>query len=80
VSTLPSATKLASPAHPSMTSSRPLTFRPYDMFAHINDWSTLDGMFPAQDQILKELDDLLGPIDEAMGINRPRRTSKKQPR
>jgi hypothetical protein len=51
-----------------------------DMFAHIKDWSTLDGMFPPPDQIIKELDDFFGPIDEAMGIKRSRRTAKKPPR
>ena len=48
-----------------------------NMFAHIKDWSTLDGIFPPPDQIIKELDDFFGPIDEAMGIKRPRRTAKK---
>ena len=47
-----------------------------DMFAHLNDWSTLDAMFPA-DLMLDKLDKLFGSVDEALGIKRPRRTGGK---
>jgi hypothetical protein len=50
-----------------------------EMFAHLNDWSTVDTMVPA-DLMLDKLDGLLRPNDKPMDQRRPRRAGKRRPR
>jgi hypothetical protein len=47
-----------------------------EMFADLNDWSTLDAMFPAQDQMLDEIF-RTSPFEEAIGKGRPCRRGGK---
>ena len=51
----------------------------YDKFAHLNDWATLEAMFPA-DLMLDKLDGLFQPIEKPMGKSRLRRVVKRRPR